>query len=61
MKTHNREPRILGFDEPLDDYEMLNRARIAITLKMYQKDPIVPALVRTVDRLEAKLKQGGRP
>ncbi len=54
---HNKQPRIKGFGEPLNDHDLVNRARIAITLKMYQEDAIVPALVRTVDRLEAKLKE----
>ena len=57
MKTTLNKPWICGFSEPLNDYDLVNRARISMTMKMYQNDTIVPALVRTVDRLEAELKQ----
>ncbi len=57
MRENDNKPWLSGFGEPLDDKSLVNRARIAMTLKMYPEDVIVPALVRTVDRLEAELKQ----
>lgn len=52
--ANQNKPWVSGFGEPLDDNDLVNRARIAVALEMYPEDTIVPALVRTVDRLEAE-------
>lgn len=58
--ANQNKPWVSGFGEPLDDNDLVNRARVAVALEMYPVDTIVPALVRTVNRLEAELERRRR-